>query len=111
MLRAAALWRRNLSREVLMRGIVFLIAVSAGLALASPAFAQSIGGYEFAANAAADTATIVPGSQPSFYLCGATGDSGAPTLPGLTPAQSAVRVLTHGVPDAEMFGATVVDVG
>jgi hypothetical protein len=94
-----------------MRGIVLLIGVAAALALASPAFATSFGGYVFAANAAADTATVVPGSQPSFYLCGATPDDGSPTLPGLTPAQSATHVMTDGVTDAEMFGAVAVDVG
>ena len=94
-----------------MRFIVLLTGLVAGLALASPAFGQSVGGFPFAPNAAADTATIVPGSQPSFYLCGATGDFGDPTLPGLTPAQSAVHVLTDGVTDAEMFGAVAVDVG
>src|SRR2546423_829061 len=94
-----------------MRRLVLLIALAAGLVLSSPAFGQSIGGSQFALNASADTATLVSGSQPSFYLCGATGDEGASTLPGLTPAQSAARVLTDGVTDAEMFGAAVVDVG
>jgi hypothetical protein len=94
-----------------MRRLVFLIGVLAGLALAPHAVAQSIGGFEFAPNAAADVAALVPGSDPTFYLCGATGDDGAPTLPGLTPAQSAARVFTDGVTDAEMFGAAVVDLG
>ena len=94
-----------------MRGLVLLIGVVGALASTSPAFGQSVGGFDFAPTAAADTATLVPGSQPSFYLCGATGDDGAPALPGLTPAQSAARVLTDGVVDAEMFGAAVVDVG
>jgi hypothetical protein len=94
-----------------MRRLVLFISVLTGLGLASHAFAQSIGGFQFTANAAADTATLVAGSQPSFYLCGATGDDGAPTLPGLTPAQSAVHVFTDGVTDAEMFGAALVDVG
>ena len=94
-----------------MRSVVLLIGVVSALALTSPAFGQSVGGFDFAPKAAADTATLVPGSQPSFYLCGATGDDGAPTLPGLTPAQSAARVLTDGVTDSEMFGAAVVDVG
>lgn len=93
-----------------MRGLVLLIGVVGALAMTSPAFGQSVGGFEFAPKAAADRVTLVPGSQPSFYLCGATGDDGAPTLPGLTPAQSAARVLTDGVTDAEMFGAAVVDV-
>jgi hypothetical protein len=94
-----------------MRGFVLLIGVAAGLALASPAFASSVGGYSFAANAAADTAALVSGSQPSFYLCGATSDDGEPTLPGLTAAQSATHVVTDGVTDAELLGAAVVDVG
>lgn len=94
-----------------MKGLVLLIGVVGALALTPPAFGQSVGGFDFAPTAAADTATLVPGSQPSFYLCGATGEDGAPTLPGLTPAQSAARVLTDGVVDAEMFGAAVVDVG
>jgi hypothetical protein len=98
-------------RVAFMRILVLSIGLLVGLAIASPAFGQSVGGFEFAANAAADTAAIVAGSQPSFYLCGATGDFGAPTLPGLTPEQSAVRVLTDGVTDAEMFGAVAVDVG
>src|SRR5919197_183427 len=98
-------------RVAFMRILVLSIGLLVGLAIASPAFGQSVGGFEFAANAAADTAAIVAGSQPSFYLCGATGDFGAPTLPGLTPAQSAVRVLTDGVTDAEMLGAVAVDVG
>jgi hypothetical protein len=94
-----------------MRGFVLMIGVAAGLALASPAFASSVGGYSFAANAAADTAALVSGSQPSFYLCGATSDDGEPTLPGLTAAQSATQVVTDGVTDAELLGAAVVDVG
>ena len=94
-----------------MRSLVLLIGVVSALVLTSPAFAGSIGGFDFTPKAAADTATLVPGSQPSFYLCGATGDDGAATLPGLTPAQSAARVFTDGVTDAEMFGAAVVDVG
>jgi hypothetical protein len=92
-----------------MRRLVLLIGALAGLVLTPNALAQSIGGFQFAPDAAADVAPLVPGSSPSFYLCGATGDDGAPTLPGLTPAQSAARVFTDGVLDAEMFGAGVVD--
>ena len=94
-----------------MKGLVLLIGVIGALVSTSSAFGQSVGGFDFTPNAAADTATLVPGSQPSFYLCGATADDGAPTLPGLTPAQSAARVVTDGVADAELLGAAVVDVG
>lgn len=94
-----------------MRRLVLLIGVLAGLALSPNAVAQSLGGFEFAPDAAVDIATLVPGSSPSFYLCGATGDDGAPALPGLTAAESAARVFTDSVIDAEMFGAGLVDLG
>jgi len=76
------------------------------------ALAQSvtIGGFQFESNAVADTVSIVAGSEPTFYRCGKTGDDGAPTLPGLTAAESATRVVTDGIADAEIFGRSVLDV-
>ena len=95
------------------RGLALILFCSAiaSLALARAAAAPvAIPGFAFASNAAADSVALVPGSDPSFYLCGATPDDGAPTLPGLTVEQSAQRVFTDGNADAEMFGRAVVDV-
>ena len=91
--------------------IVLLCSVIAAVALARAVAAPvTIPGFQFDANAAADAVTIVPGSDPSFYLCGATSDDGAPTLPGLTVEQSASRVFSDSTADAELFGRAVVDV-
>lgn len=93
-----------------MRRLSFAIGLFAGLALVPQAFGQSVGGFQFEATAAADAVTILAESNPSFFLCGATSDDGAPTLPGLTSAQSAARVFTDGITDAELFGTALVDV-
>ena len=82
------------------------VAVLAG-AVAAP---LDIPGFVFPPTAGADVATIVAGSDPSFYLCGATSDDGAPTLPGLTVEESAKRVFTDGTADAELLGRAVVDI-
>ena len=91
--------------------LIFLCSAIASLSLAGAVAAPlDIPGFVFPPTAGADVATIVAGSDPSFYLCGATSDDGAPTLPGLTVEESAKRVFTDGTADAELLGRAVVDI-
>lgn len=94
------------------RAILF-VSLIVSLVLTPEALGQSvtIGGFQFEADGAADSATLVSGSQPSFFLCGATAEDGEPTLPGLTQGESATRVVSDANPDDEVFGQAVLDVG
>jgi len=105
-------WRRDPKRGP-MRRLALLLSLLLPLAVLSAAAAAqpiSIGGFTFEENASADHGVLLPGADPSFFLCGVSPFNGEPTLPGLTVAQSADVVLTDANPNTEIFGLARLDV-